>query len=54
MLVLGIDPGIAITGFGLIRDGQDGELEPVDYGVITTPAGMPTARFCTWSKTGRI
>ncbi|MBN1428239.1 MAG: crossover junction endodeoxyribonuclease RuvC [Anaerolineae bacterium] len=43
MLVLGIDPGIAITGFGLVRDGQDGALEAVDYGVITTLADMPSA-----------
>ena len=43
MLVLGIDPGIAITGFGLIRDGQDGTLVSVDYGVITTPADASTA-----------
>ena len=37
MLVLGIDPGTAITGYGLVR--SDGEaLSLVDYGVITTPS----------------
>ncbi len=40
MLVLGIDPGTAITGFGLVREDQAG-LALVDYGVITTPAGQP-------------
>jgi len=40
MLVIGIDPGTAITGYGLIREDDDGKLEAVDYGVITTPAGM--------------
>ncbi len=40
MLVLGIDPGTAITGFGLVREEDDG-LALVDYGVITTPAGQP-------------
>lgn len=40
MLVLGIDPGIAITGFGLIQTDQRDELEPVSYGVITTPANL--------------
>jgi len=36
-VVLGVDPGIAITGYGLVRQSQD-VLEPVAYGVITTPA----------------
>lgn len=40
MLVLGIDPGTAITGFGLVREEDEG-LVLVDYGVITTPAGQP-------------
>lgn len=40
MLVLGIDPGTAITGFGLVREDQAG-LALVDYGVVTTPAGQP-------------
>ena len=40
MLVLGIDPGTAITGYGLVREDEQG-LTLVDYGVITTPAGQP-------------
>jgi crossover junction endodeoxyribonuclease RuvC len=40
MLVLGIDPGTATTGYGLVRDLSDGSLEVVDYGVIVTPAGL--------------
>ena len=40
MLVLGIDPGTAITGFGLVREDRAG-LALVDYGVVTTPAGQP-------------
>ncbi len=39
MLVLGIDPGTATTGYGLVRDTSDG-LAVVDFGVIITPAGM--------------
>ncbi|MBN1286277.1 MAG: crossover junction endodeoxyribonuclease RuvC [Anaerolineae bacterium] len=39
-LVLGLDPGTAITGYGLVRE-VDGQLETVDYGVIRTPADMP-------------
>jgi crossover junction endodeoxyribonuclease RuvC len=41
VLVIGIDPGIATTGFGLVQETQDQSLELVDYGVIETPAGMP-------------
>jgi crossover junction endodeoxyribonuclease RuvC len=41
MLALGIDPGTAIVGYGLVRELQDGALQPVAYDVITTPAGMP-------------
>lgn len=39
-LVLGLDPGTAITGYGLVRE-VDGGLQAVDYGVITTPARTP-------------
>jgi crossover junction endodeoxyribonuclease RuvC len=41
MLVLGLDPGLAITGYGLVRETGSGDLEMVAYGVITTPAGDP-------------
>ena len=37
MLVLGIDPGTAITGYGLVREDDEGSVL-VGYGVITTPA----------------
>jgi len=37
MLVIGIDPGTAITGYGLVREIDDGNLCVVDYGVIQTP-----------------
>lgn len=40
MLVLGIDPGTAITGYGLVRETEEG-LALVDCGVITTQAGQP-------------
>ncbi len=39
-LVLGIDPGTATTGYGLVRDRADGSLESVAFGTIQTPAGM--------------
>lgn len=37
MLALGIDPGTATTGFGLVRENKQGSLESVEYGVILTP-----------------
>ena len=40
MLVLGIDPGTATTGYGLVRETDQGDLEMVEYGVILTPAGL--------------
>jgi crossover junction endodeoxyribonuclease RuvC len=40
-LVLGIDPGTATTGYGLVRDSQDGRLEMVAYGTLRTSAGTP-------------
>jgi crossover junction endodeoxyribonuclease RuvC len=36
-LALGIDPGTATTGFGLVRLEHDGSLVAVKYGVILTP-----------------
>jgi len=41
MLVLGLDPGLAITGYGLVQESPSGDLALVEYGTITTPAGQP-------------
>jgi crossover junction endodeoxyribonuclease RuvC len=41
MLTLGIDPGTAIVGYGLVRELDDGSLQAVEYGVIRTPAKLP-------------
>lgn len=40
MRVLGIDPGTAITGYGIV-EGEGDNLTPVTYGAITTPADQP-------------
>ena len=38
MIVLGIDPGLADTGWGVVEfDGQ--HYRPVSFGIVTTPAG---------------
>lgn len=36
MIILGIDPGYAIVGFGVIEKLKTG-IKVIDYGVITTP-----------------
>ena len=41
-LTLGIDPGTAICGFGLVAE-EKGALHMVAYGAITTQAGEPPA-----------
>ena len=43
MRVLGIDPGVATIGFGVI-DANRSEHRLVQYGVISTPAGLPLSR----------
>lgn len=40
MLILGIDPGYAIVGWGVVRY-ERGRFVPMDFGAVTTPAGMP-------------
>lgn len=41
MIILGIDPGLAIVGWGVI-DFNGNKFRTLDYGSIQTPAGMPT------------
>jgi crossover junction endodeoxyribonuclease RuvC len=41
MLALGLDPGTATIGFGLVEERNDGSLQAVHYGVITTTPDMP-------------
>jgi crossover junction endodeoxyribonuclease RuvC len=43
MLTPGIDPGTAITGYGLV-EGRGDRLTLVECGIITTPAGEPLPR----------
>lgn len=43
MIILGIDPGIAIVGWGVIDYGGIGtKPKPLDFGAITTPSSMKT------------
>jgi crossover junction endodeoxyribonuclease RuvC len=36
MLVIGIDPGTATTGYGIIEEDNNGEIHAVAFGVVTT------------------
>ena len=42
MRILGIDPGVAIVGFGVV-DSESGTQRMVQYGTINTPANTPLA-----------
>ena len=37
MTILGIDPGLATLGYGIIEKNERGEFTAVDYGVVLTP-----------------
>lgn len=41
MKILGIDPGIGITGFGLIEVSSRASARALDFGVITTTMNAP-------------
>ena len=43
MRVLGIDPGYAIVGWGVVEY-VGNRFSPVDFGAVTTPADMPFER----------
>ena len=43
MRILGLDPGIATIGFGLI-EAERWNARMLSYGAITTPAGLPLSR----------
>jgi len=41
MVTIGIDPGTATTGYGIIRENLDGSLDTITYGVIITSSDLP-------------
>lgn len=43
MIVLGIDPGTASTGYGVVRS-EGSRLRALEHGVISTAAGVPLER----------
>lgn len=49
MVILGIDPGLAIVGWGVIEY-KNSKFRTIAYGSLQTPAGMPTEKrlACIW------
>lgn len=43
MVILGIDPGYAIVGYGVIKY-EGGKMSVIDYGKITTEANIPLSK----------
>jgi crossover junction endodeoxyribonuclease RuvC len=44
MLVIGIDPGTASTGYGVIREDETGEIKAINFGVIETSPKLSMPR----------
>ncbi|ADC91680.1 crossover junction endodeoxyribonuclease RuvC [Mageeibacillus indolicus] len=53
MIIMGVDPGYAITGYGILET-KNNRLNPLDFGVLTTPARMPIERRLYKIHTGLI
>jgi crossover junction endodeoxyribonuclease RuvC len=41
MIVIGIDPGTATTGYGIIKEDENNRLTTIDFGVILTSKNEP-------------
>lgn len=41
MITIGIDPGTATTGYGIVKDASDGRLTEICHGVIRTDSKTP-------------
>ncbi len=45
-IILGVDPGTRITGYGILKVGSNLQLEPIDFGCIRPPVHLnPPARY---------
>ncbi len=42
MIIMGIDPGFAITGYGIVKY-EGNKFSPIEYGAVLTKAGEPFA-----------
>ncbi len=53
MRILGVDPGTAVTGYGVI-DSQDDEITLIDYGALVTPARSPIGERLNYLYNGLL
>lgn len=44
MIILGVDPGTATTGYGLVLEDDQGSLKVIEFGVIQTPPEQPMSQ----------
>ncbi|MCR4430785.1 MAG: crossover junction endodeoxyribonuclease RuvC [Tepidanaerobacteraceae bacterium] len=44
MLIMGIDPGIAVSGYGLVRETNNDSKTAVEYGVLKTDSNLSMAK----------
>ena len=51
MIILGLDPGLATLGYGVIRKEKSKRAEMIDYGIVSTPKEENLAvRLCMLEK----
>jgi len=52
MVILGIDPGYATIGYGVVEKNERGLVQALDYGIISTPKNKPIAERLVLVKEG--
>lgn len=40
LVIMGVDPGSSVTGYGLVKTGRSDEISLLDYGIIKTDPGF--------------
>ncbi len=53
MRILGVDPGTATTGYGVI-DSEDDEITLIDYGALVSPARSPIGERLSYIYKGLL
>ena len=56
MVVIGIDPGTATTGYGIVEEDRDGNLKSLAYGVVETTSSLvlPARLLVLYRKLSKI
>jgi len=53
MRILGVDPGMATTGYGVIES-EDDEITLIDYGALVSPARSPIGERLSYLYSGLL